>query len=134
MRSPRQGQVAVPGIDPEALDEYLMSRTSSDDCMLLSDLDGLLTGIAVGPEPIPSSEWMPVIWSGEEPVFESEQRAQTILGTIMGRCNEIAATMKDDPYSFEPIFYEGPDGTLIIMDWAGSSTPSSFDGKHGSRW
>ena len=41
-----------------------------------------------------------------------------ILGTIMGRYNEIATTMKNDPDSLEPIFYEGPDGTLIVMDWA----------------
>lgn len=105
-------------IDLEALDEYLMSDTSPGDCMLLSDLDGFLTGIVVGPVPIPTSEWMPVIWGGEEPEFESEKQEQVILGTIMGRYNEITATMKNNPDSFGPIFYEGPDGTLIIMDWA----------------
>lgn len=105
-------------IDLEALDEYLMSDTSPEDCMLLSDLDGFLTGIVVGPEPIPSSEWMPAIWGGEEPVFETEQQAQVILGTIMGRYNEIVATMESDPAGLEPIFYEGPDRTPIVTDWA----------------
>ena len=70
--------------------------------MLLSDLDGFLTGIVVGPELIPQSEWMSAIWGGEEPEFESEQQMRTILGTITGRFNEIAAIMETDPDSFQP--------------------------------
>jgi uncharacterized protein len=110
--------MGVPKIDLEALDEYLMSNTSPVDSMLLSDLDGFLTGIVAGPEAVPSSEWLPVIWGGKEPEFETEQQAQVILGTIMGRYNEIAAVLKSDPDRLEPIFYEGPDGTLIVTDWA----------------
>lgn len=109
----------MPDFDLTALDDYLMSDTSPDDCMLLSDLDGFLTGIVVGPEPIPESEWMPVIWAGEEPEFDSEQQAQAILSTIVGRYNEITSNLESDPDGFEPLFYEGPDGTLIITDWAG---------------
>ena len=38
-------------IDLDALDdEYLMSDHSPDDSMGLSDLDGFLTGVVVGPE------------------------------------------------------------------------------------
>ena len=108
----------MPEIDLEALDAYLMSGTSPENTMLLSDLDGFLTGIVVGPEPIPASEWMSVIWGGEEPEFESEQQAEAILGTIIGRYNEIVANLESGSHVVEPIFYEGPDGTLIITDWA----------------
>ena len=38
--------------------------------MLLSDLDGFLTGIAIGPEVVMPSEWLPQVWGGDEPVFE----------------------------------------------------------------
>ena len=44
-------------IDLDALDEYLMSDHSPDDSMGLSDLDGFLTGVVVGPELILPSEW-----------------------------------------------------------------------------
>lgn len=108
----------MPDIDLEALDEYLLSDTSPEDCMLLSDLDGFLTAVAIGPELILPSEWLPVIWDGEEPEFESEQQMQTVLGSILGRYNEILATMNADPDTWEPIFYEGPDGDLIVTDWA----------------
>src|ERR1700681_4385677 len=94
-------------IDLDGLDDYLMSDHAPDDSMGLSDLDGFLTGIAVGPELILASEWLPVIWGGEEPVFHTEDEMRTVLGTIMGRYNEIVACLNSDPDSFDPIFLEG---------------------------
>jgi uncharacterized protein len=64
-------------------------------------------------------EWLPVIWGGEEPRFETEDEMRTVLGTIMGRYNEIAACFNGDPDEFEPIFWEGPAGDVIASDWAG---------------
>jgi uncharacterized protein len=108
----------IPEIDLEALDSYLLSDLSPDECMMLSDLDGFLTGIVIGPELIPPSEWLPVVWGGDEPEFESVEQMQTIIGTIMGRYNEIVAAMNADPATFEPILWEGPDGAMIVTDWA----------------
>jgi uncharacterized protein len=44
---------------------------------------------------------------------------RTVLGTIMGRYNEIAACFNTDPEEFDPIFWEGPEGEVIASDWAG---------------
>jgi uncharacterized protein len=106
-------------IDLDALDDYLMSDHAPDDIMGLSDLDGFLTGIVVGPELIPPSEWLPVIWRGDEPEFETDAEMQTVLCTIMGRYNEIVVCFNTDPREFEPIFWEGPEGEVIASDWAG---------------
>lgn len=108
----------IPEIDLEALDRYLMSDQSPDDCMMLSDLDGFLTGVVVGPEFIPPSEWLPVIWGRGEPGFESDDQMQTIFGTIFGRYNEIVDIMNTDPDAFEPILEQWPNGDLIVADWA----------------
>jgi uncharacterized protein len=108
----------TPEVNVEALDSYLRSDLSPDECMMLSDLDGFLTGIAIGPELIPPSEWLPVIWGGDEPEFESREQMQTIIGTIMGRYNEIVTAFDPEPATFEPIFREGPDGRMIVTDWA----------------
>jgi len=105
-------------IDLDALDDYLMSDRAPDDSMGLSDLDGFLTGIVVGPEVILPSEWLPVTWGGEEPSFQSEAEMRTVLGTIMGRYNEIGACLADGPDDLDPIFW-GPEGEVIASDWAG---------------
>jgi yecA family protein len=34
---------------------------------------------------------------GDEPKFETEDEMRTVLGTIMGRYNEIVACFNDDP-------------------------------------
>lgn len=106
-------------IDLDALDDYLMSDRAPDCSMGLSDLDGFLTGIVVGPELILPSEWLPVTWGGKEPEFQTETEKRTVLGTIMGRYNEIAACLSDDPDGLDPIFWEGPEGEVIASDWAG---------------
>ena len=48
-------------IDLKELTDYLDSDQSPGDCMGLSDLDGLLAGIVVGPELVMPSEWLPMI-------------------------------------------------------------------------
>ena len=106
-------------INLDALDDFLMSDHSPDDSMGLSDLDGFLTGVVVGPELILPSEWLPVVWGRAEPEFETQEEMCTVLGTIMGRYNEIAACFNGDPEEFDPIFWEGPEGEVIASDWAG---------------
>jgi uncharacterized protein len=106
-------------IDLDALDDYLMSDHAPDDSMGLSDLDGFLTGIVIGSELIPPSEWLPVIWGGEEPKFETDEEMRTVLGTIMSRYILIIACFNSDPIDFDPIFWEGPEGEVIASDWAG---------------
>ena len=95
-------------VDLEALDQFLMSEASPENCMQLSDLDGFLTGIAIGPELVKPSEWLPVVWGGDEPVFEDAEQAQTVIGTIMGRYNEILRVLDTDPEAYAPIVLGGP--------------------------
>jgi len=103
----------------EELDDYLSSDEAPPECMLLSDLDGFLTGLAVGPEVIPPSEWLPVVWGGETPRFDDEGRAQAVLGAIMGRYNEIVRQIDDEMP--QPILWRAGD-TVIATDWANGFT------------
>ena len=90
--------------------------------MQISDLDGFLTGIAIGiaigPELVVPGEWLPAVWGGDEPVFESTEQARTVMGTIMGRYNEILRALGTEPEAYAPLFWEGPDGEVIAADWA----------------
>ncbi|MBT3789966.1 MAG: UPF0149 family protein [Alphaproteobacteria bacterium] len=101
----------------EELDEFLMSEDAPEDCLQISDLDGFLTGIVVGPELIMPSEWVPCIWRGEEPNFKSADHAEHIVGIIMCRYNEIIHQLNDEPEEFWPIVHSTPDGRLLAADW-----------------
>ena len=59
-----------------------------------------------------------VIWGGEHPEFETETEMRIVLGTIMGRYNEIVGCLDSEPEDFEPIFMEGPENEVIASDWA----------------
>jgi uncharacterized protein len=93
--------------DLTALDAFLMSERSPEESMLLSDLDGFLTAIAVGPELVTPSEWMPIIWRWETPEFDSETEMQTVLGAILARYNEIVHGLNQDEPVCEPLYWEG---------------------------
>jgi len=108
--------IPIEQVDLEALDRFLMSDRSPPDSMMLSDLDGFLTGIAVGPELVLPSEWLPLVWGGEAPEFADESEAKAVLGAIMARYNEILRQIADD--TFDPIFWTARGGTLIAADWA----------------
>lgn len=106
-------------VDLDLLDHFLLSDAAPDNSMGLSDLDGFLTGILVGPDLIMPSEWLPHIWGGEEPVFESTEQAQEILGAIMGHYNDIAQSLDGHPDDLNPIFWENAEGDVVIAgDWA----------------
>ena len=99
------------------LDAYLSSDRSPENCMQLSDLDGLLTAVAVGPSPIPPEEWLAVVWGGAEPAFRGAREEKQVSAAIMGRYQEIVAELELHPAVVEPVFYE-QEGYIIVSDWA----------------
>jgi hypothetical protein len=82
--------------------------------MMLSDLDGFLTAIAIGPELIMPSEWLPVIWGDDDPVF-TEAEMEAVLGGILSRYNQIRHEITNG--TFEPIRQEfaKPRGRMSAM-------------------
>ena len=69
---------------------YLASGRAPRWTMAISDLHGFLTGIATGGA-IPEGEWLPLIWSGEEPEFRCEGEEQSVLGAscaLHAACHE----------------------------------------------
>lgn len=103
-------------VNLEALETFLMSDRAPADSMMLSDLDGFLTGIAVGPELVPPSEWLPAIWGGETPEFIDHDEAGAIGDAVMARYHEIVLQIADE--RCEPIFWVDRDGTPIVFAWA----------------
>ena len=108
------------------LDEFLAARIdeSADSGELdvgmadISALDGLLTALVSGPELVPPSEWLPVVWGDFEPEWKSESEFKAITVLMMRLMNCLSATLMEDPDEFEPLFLEhSEDGdTFTIVD------------------
>jgi uncharacterized protein len=104
------------GIDLDPLDHFLRSDRAPPNCMMLSELDGYLSGIAVGPELVSPGEWLRFVWGGEAPKFVDQNEAQAILDIIVARYNEILRNVAHD--MVDPIFWTDRDGKVIATDWA----------------
>lgn len=104
-------------IDFDELDAYLSSNESSPDSMLLSDLDGFLTGIICSPELIPPSEWLPVVWGDQPPKSRNMETHVWATETVLARYNEILAMLKEEPPRLEPLFWKSEEGVVVAMDW-----------------
>jgi len=101
----------------QELDEFLTSDGAPDRSTALSNLDGFLTAVAIGPDRIKPSEWLPRIWGDEAPEFLSEEEANRVIGTILGRYNQILTQLRDDPGRYQPLIRQNEHGTVIAGDW-----------------
>ena len=109
-------EITIDRVDLEALDKVLRSDGLPPNGMMVSELDGFLTGIAIGPELIRPSEWLPLVWGGNTPEFAGLDEANAVLGSLMVRYNEILRDVADD--AFAPIFWTDRKGTVVATDWA----------------
>lgn len=103
--------------DLQALDEYLSSDDAPQGSLMVSDLDGFLTGILCSPELIVPSEWLPHVWGGEEAGIGNPDAHIWATQEVLARYNEIAAALNSEPPHLEPVFWEAPEGHTIAMDW-----------------
>ena len=97
--------------------DYLLACQEDEDVMMVSGLDGYLTGILVCPELIMPAEWMPGIWGEAGPAFDSEAEANEVLGLIMALYNDITDRL-DDPETYFPLIEEDTDDTFLWEFWA----------------
>ena len=109
-------EIPVDEIDLDLLDDFLLSDRVSEDAMTLSELDGFLAGIAVGPAPIEPEEWLPLVWGGErEPDFADETQMAAVLGAIVGLYNDVVAQIAERTYI--PILWTDADGAPLPEGW-----------------
>jgi len=91
----------------DELDNFLMSDAVGDEGMTMDALHGYMTAIAIGPEFIPLSEWLPNVWgleNDEQPNFNSDKQSERIINLIARFMNEVMITFEVAPKEFEPLF------------------------------
>jgi yecA family protein len=102
------------------------------ECMQLSELDGFLAGIAVGPWLIMPSVWLPLVWRDDAP-FDDLRQANEILGIMMRCYNEILRLADTGPGAYQPVFAVDEAGAAC-PGRSVSSRPSTSARTIGSRW
>ena len=87
--------------------------------MLLTELDGFLTGLLFCPEDIPPAEWMTIVWGTEVdgvPPFEDPLDVQWFTNAVAARRDEIARDLARG--KFQPILdADERDGEILWEYW-----------------
>jgi uncharacterized protein len=106
---------------PEALFRGVKDLFTSDEELgetlaHLSYTNGLLTAVMIGPEPVPQSEWLPMLMQmpDDDPDPDLTQLA---VQMTLHEYKAIYASLADGN-GYEPVFWTNPDGRLITKDWA----------------
>lgn len=99
-------QRQLEGVEPEDVPEQ-------PPIISLSELDGFLTAIVSGPEMMVPSTWLPVIFGGEMPEWETLDEAEHVMSLVFRHLNGIVATLMEEPDEFEPLYalLEHDDGS-----------------------
>ena len=69
--------------DIDFLDDFLVSEDAPEDCLMISEINGLFTAVHCGPEMIKPSEWLPVLWSGEGPEYNTMAEAEKVMSILI---------------------------------------------------
>ena len=88
----------------DELEQFLFSESGLAEPMNLSEIDGLLTSVVIGPVFPPPSQWMPLIWGDDEgPEFASQAQAERIIGLLMQHMNSLSKQFRENANDFEPM-------------------------------
>jgi uncharacterized protein len=87
---------------------FLESAKCPPGTMMLEELDGFLTALVVGPDLVPPSEYLPEIWGGDTPEYDSVEQAEYVMGLLMRHWNTIARRL-DKRYPHIPLIARGSD-------------------------
>jgi uncharacterized protein len=114
--SPQHMMEPLSGEELEEL-EGLLLTVDADQGMTLDTLDGFLHAIAIGPETVMPSRWLPKVWDlddgGMMPPMDSLEQVNHLLGLIMRHYNSIVGGLEHSPQVFAPLWptfgYSGTD-------------------------
>jgi uncharacterized protein len=92
------------------LEERMAALPAECDVMLLSELDGFLTGIMVCPELIAPGEWLPLVWGGGDPdvaggcAFADASDFKAFCQLVIAHYNEIGQRLQSGDGGFGPVY------------------------------
>ena len=111
------------------LDTFLHSPACGREAMGLSRAHGFLTAAASGPEQLEPGEWLRLVF--DEPVFETGEQAEAMLGLAMRLYQEIESSLEaglESSGSYRPVLDSVRDGANGVVVDASAWCQGYFSG------
>jgi yecA family protein len=101
----------------ECFKAYLLSGRAPRWTMGPADIHGFLTGLAIA-GPLPEEEWLPWIFSGEKPQFESEEEAWNVMCDLIDFEEQVRCSIGSYRILAAPLLPYAGNGQFSAADWA----------------
>jgi uncharacterized protein len=98
----------MPVVPPFTIDQailltrFLSSPQRPDDTLTYPQLAGFLFGLANGPELIPPSEWIPLVFNDQDALYETKDEANQVLQAMMALYNDCVRERTGGTLSLPP--------------------------------
>jgi uncharacterized protein len=102
------------------LGDFLASAGNTGNAMTLDAIDGLFACLVCSPEVVAPSQWMPMIWGGQDPEYRNINEAREIMDLLMRKWNRVADTIHAGTYRPLIGVYEASDDDEqnFAINWA----------------
>lgn len=97
-------------LSEEELDELgsFLLDLDAEESMTLDMLDGFLHALAIGPETVMPSQWLPKVWGQEDgamlPPMDNMDQVNHLLGLVMRHFNSIVSGFEHSPPALAPLW------------------------------
>ncbi|HEX5130984.1 MAG TPA: UPF0149 family protein [Candidatus Krumholzibacteria bacterium] len=124
----------TPLSDDERGELSALLERCGENALAIESLDGLFAALVCSPVVAVPGEWMPVIWGGEPPEWESRDEIQRFTELVMRHWNHVAASINDGTYA--PLFVTALDKSGREVVLAHHWCMGFFDGMqmHDAHW
>lgn len=101
------------------LEEILRKTDAPNESFNPIELHGFFFGLAITPDPVMPSQWLPVVFGGDGPMFDDEKDAKQSLGYLMDIYNRFMSASMNQTLRF-PFDYKIMSRDLFpdLEDWA----------------
>lgn len=134
----------------QTLENFLLYKVQSTEAMTLDILDGYMHALAVGPQTVMPSAWLPQVWGQDEgmlPAVDSLEQANWLLQLVMRHFNSIVAGLEATEPEITPLWatrelegkiYEDGEGWAygftLGMNMAKAAWAPLLETEQGQRW
>lgn len=86
--------------EKKILEKFLSLTPVPDETFNYDELQGFMFGLAITPESIPQSEWLPIIFGGELPEFKDLKNIAEMIDCLVRVYNRLVAHFHDNTLHF----------------------------------